>query len=135
MMGTFWSTELLVISSESNRTVMENNDPSKFKYFKVGDIVLDFEGSHWDKRKFRIASFFGEKYCPLCLAYFAGREECWATHSNLCVKDIILIGARRRPYERVPDPLLVKLIKTGNLEAKREFIIRSNRKKYAHRLT
>ena len=108
---------------------------SIFKYFREGDTVLDYEGSCWKNRKFRIARFFGERYSLMCLAYFAGREESWQTHSNLAVNDIILIGARRRPMERVATPILVKLIKTGNIEAKREFIIRSNLKKYKHRLT
>lgn len=114
---------------------MSNPDPNKFKYFREGDIVLDREGSCWRNRKFRLVRFFGEKYCPMCLGYFAGMEECWETHSNLCVNDIILVGARRRPMLKVSTPLLVKLIKAGNMEAKREFIIRSNVKKCKNRLT
>ena len=113
---------------------MENNDPSKFKYFRTGDIVLDREGSVWKNRRFTIASFFGERYSPMCLAYFTGREREWTTHSNLCVKDIILVGARHRPMSRVNQAVLVKLIKVGNIEAKREFIIRSNIQKYKARL-
>ena len=113
---------------------MNNPDPTKFKYFREGDIVLDYEGSCWRNRKFRIERLFGERYCPMCLGYFAGREKCWETHSNLCINNIVLVGARRRPMLKVPTPLLVKLIKTGNVEAKREFIIRSNVKKYKHRL-
>lgn len=114
---------------------MENNDPAKFKYFRVGDVVLDAEGSIWKNRKFRIESFFGELYCPMCLAYFVGREKCWQTHSNLCVRDLILIGARVRPMSRVRQSILIKLIKAGNVEAKREFIIRSNLAKYKTRLS
>lgn len=113
---------------------MENNDPSKFKYFRIGDIVLDREDSCWGNRRFTIASFFGERYCPMCLGYFTGREREWKTHSNLCVRDIILVGARVRPMARVNSTILVKLIKAGNVEAKREFIIRSNCKKYDYRL-
>ena len=109
---------------------MENNDASKFKYFRVGDVVLDCEGSVWKNRRFRIESFFGKAYCPMCLAYFVGREKCWNTHSNLCVNDLILIGARQRPMARVNQAILIKLIKTGNVEAKREFIMRSNLNKY-----
>lgn len=107
---------------------MDNNDPQKFKYFRIGDLVMDYEGSCWKRRIFRIASFFGEKYCPMCLAYFAGREECWNTHSNLCIKDIRLVGARRRPLSKVTQSVLITLMKHGNVEAKREFIIRSNSK-------
>lgn len=110
-------------------------DTSIFKYFREGDIVLDYEGSCWKNRKFRIARLFGQRYNPMCLAYFAGCEESWQTHSNLSVNNIILVGSGRRPMARIATPLLVKLIKAGNIEAKREFIIRSNVKKYKHRLS
>lgn len=113
---------------------MENKNPEKFRYFRTGDIVLDYRGSHWRNRKFRIASFFGERYCPMCSAYYAGREEEWDTHANLCVNDIVLVGARHRPMLKVSQPLLIKLIQKGNVEAKREFIIRSNVKKNQDRL-
>lgn len=113
---------------------MENNNPEIWKYYKVGDVILDCPSSIWGDRKFRIASFFGTKYCAMCLGYFYGKRECWKTHSNLPIEEIILIDAPRRPFRRTALPLLIKLMQKGNVEAKREFIMRSNNKKYAYRL-
>jgi len=113
---------------------MDNNDPEKFKYFRVGDIVLDDENSCWEDHKFTIASFFGEKYCPMCVGYFTGQERSWKTRSNLRVKVIILIDSLNRPFAKISKPVLIKLIQKGNLEAKREFIMRSNAVKYRSRI-
>lgn len=104
------------------------------RYFKQGDIVLNGEHSVWGSRRFTIERFFGVVNNPMCLAYFTGREKCWKTHSNLCVNDLILVGAASRPMARVNQSILLKLIKAGNIEARREFIMRSNCKKYKLKL-
>ena len=104
-----------------------NTDPKVWKYFKHGDIVKD--EYVWGDKLFEVHSFHGNWYCPLMSVYMCGKPK---TNGNMCNFDVRLtklITAPHRPLRKIPKKTLVKLMSRGNLEAKREFIMRINSKK------
>jgi len=106
----------------------ENIDPNVWKYFKKGDIIRDEDDSIWGNKLFEIYFFHGNDYLPLVSAYFVGKSK---TNVNMCNFDIRkskLIRALHRPLKKLKKSVLIMLIKKGNIEAKREFMIRLNTK-------
>lgn len=104
-----------------------NTDPKVWKYFKHGDIVKD--EYVWGNKLFEVHSFHGNWYCPLMSVYMCEKPK---TNGNMCnfdVRETKLITAPHRPFRKIPKKTLVKLMSRGNLEAKREFIMRINSKK------
>lgn len=104
-----------------------NTDPKVWKYFKHGDIVKD--EYVWGDKLFEAHSFHGNWYCPLMSVYMCGKPK---TNGNMCnfdVRETKLITAPHRPFRKIPKKTLVKLMSKGNVEAKREFIMRINSKK------
>lgn len=104
-----------------------NTDPKVWKYFKHGDIVKD--EYVWGDKLFEVHSFHGNWYCPLMSVYMCGKPK---TNRNMCnfdVRETKLITAPHRPFRKIPKKTLVKLMSKGNVEAKREFIMRINSKK------
>ena len=107
-----------------------NTDHKVWKYFKVGDIVRDGDDSVWGKTKFEIYGFHGNWYCPLLSAYIynkfypsGNKQKC-----NLDVREAKLINAPHRPFRNMKKVPLLKLMSKGNVEARREFLIRVNTK-------
>lgn len=108
----------------------DNDDPKVWKYFKRGDIVRDSDDSVWGKTKFEITSFHGNWYCPLLSANICGKfypsgnpQRC-----NLDVRFVKLINSPIRPFRKIPKKVLLNLLRKGNVEAKREFMMRLNTK-------
>lgn len=108
----------------------DNDNTNVWRYFKRGDIVRDSEDSTWGKTLFRITYFHGNWYCPMVSTEIVGKyypsgkpQRC-----NLDVRFIKLISTSKRPYKKLPKKVLIKMMNKGNLEAKREFMIRLNTK-------
>lgn len=108
----------------------ENTDHKVWKYFKVGDIVIDGDDSVWGKTKFEIYGFHGNSYCPLLSTYICNKfyisgnkQKC-----NLNVREAKLINAFHRPFRNMKKIPLLKLMSKGNVEARREFLMRVNTK-------
>lgn len=104
-----------------------NTDPKVWKYFRHGDIVKD--EYVWGNKLFKVHSFHGNWYCPLMSVYMCGKPK---TNGNMCNFDVRLtklITSPHRPFRKIPKKTLVKLMSKGNVEAKREFIMRINSKK------
>lgn len=107
---------------------MENTNPKIFKYFKVGDTIIDYPGSCWGEIKFTIRSFFGNDYLPLVHVHQLGKEETNRYMCNFNVRLIRLVGAPKRPLCKVERKTLISMMNRGVVEAKREFMIRLNTK-------
>lgn len=97
-------------------------------YFKVGDIIMDADYSVWGDKLFEISCFHGNEYSPLALVYFVGKPKTNANICNLRLREVKLISALKRPFEKINKKILINLMKKGNIEAKREFKIRINTK-------
>lgn len=108
----------------------DNDNPKVWKYFKRGDIVIDSPDSTWGNTKFVITFFHGNWYCPLLSVnicgkfYKSGRPE----RRNMYVPDVRLINATKRPFRKMKKIPLLKLMGKGNIEAKREVMMRINTK-------
>lgn len=96
-------------------------------YFKVGDIVRN--ESVWGKTLFLVHSLNGNKYQPILIVHFYGKP---LTNKNVCnfvLRDVKLMDSNTRPLMKIDKGVLVKLVSKGNVEAKRELIIRSRKNK------
>lgn len=94
-----------------------------WKYFRIGDIVINREiwGS---KRRFVIDKLYGNAYCPIIDVHPINSPK---TIGNTCLFSpsmTTLVNASRRPLSKLKKEALLKLMKRGNVEAKREFMIR-----------
>lgn len=106
----------------------ENTDPKIWKYFKYGDIVrCEYT---WGKKLFEVHSFHGNWYCPLMSVYMCGKPRTNGNMCNFLVSETKLITAPHRPFRKMTKRVLIKLMSKGNVEAKREFIMRTNSKKF-----
>ena len=103
-----------------------NTDSKVWKYFKHGDIVrCEFI---WGKILFEVHSFHGNWYCPLMTVHMFGKPKNNANMCNFDVRETKLITSPCRPFKKLPKKNIIKLMSKGNLEAKREFIMRKNSK-------
>ena len=94
--------------------------------FKKGDVVKC--PSIWgDKYKFTIVGLFGNDYSPMAVCHMNGKPE---TPSNICnidKRNLVLIGAIKRPMSKVMTSALERLAKRGIPEAIRELEIRKQK--------
>ena len=94
---------------------------SVFKYFKIGDYVINKEV--WGSRKkFVIDKMYGNAYCPILDVHPAYESK---TNSNTCLFTISmtkLVGASKRPLIKLKKDIVMKMMRNGNVEAKRELI-------------
>ena len=100
---------------------------SVFKYFKIGDYVIN-KGVWGTKKKFIIDKMYGNAYCPILDVHPAYESK---TNGNTCLFDIFmtkLVGARKRPLAKLKKEVVMKMMRKGNVEAKREFLIRAYNK-------
>lgn len=95
------------------------------RYFRSGDIVRNKE--IWGKKLFIIHGFGGNDYLPELYVHPLGEQPTVGNSCNWRVGDTKLIRSEKRPLRKIKNELLMKLLKKGNIEAKREFILR-NRK-------
>lgn len=98
-----------------------------FKYFKIGDYVINKEiwGS---KKKFVIDKMYGNAYCPIFDVHPAYESK---TNGNTCLFTVSmtkLVGASKRPFAKLKKDIVMKMMRRGNVEAKREFLIRAYNK-------
>ena len=99
-----------------------------WKYFKIGDIIRDADDSIWGNKLFEIYSFHGNAYLPLVSVHFVGKPK---TNGNMCnfdIRETKLIRAPHRPFKNLKKSALIMLMRKGNIEAKREFMMRLNTK-------
>lgn len=96
------------------------------KYFKVGDIVIN--PLIWGKRLFQIYKFTGNSYLSEACVHEYGKSKINSNECNFNISEIKLYDNNKRPLKKLKKDVLVKLIKKGNMEAKREFLIRLNKK-------
>lgn len=103
-------------------------DPVK-KYFKKGDIVVDFPGSIWGNKKFVVEGFHGNWYCPCASVLEFGKPDSNKYRCNFDTRNMRLVDAAKRPMKNLDKRVIAKMMKNGVVEAKREFLIRVNTKK------
>ncbi len=100
-------------------------DKGIHKYFKVGDIVRNEE--IWGNKLFIVDRLFGNSYQPLLMVHPCGQNKTPGNMCNFALSMTKLVNCPKRPLRKIPQSTLIKLLKNGNVEAKREFIMR-NRK-------
>ena len=94
-------------------------------YFKIGDVVKC--PAIWgETTTFTIVSFWGNEYCPMSVAQMNGKSDSIANKCNIDLRDLVLVGAMKRPMIRLPQAQLIKLMSKHVTEAKREFLIRKH---------
>lgn len=96
-----------------------------FRLFQVGDIVTWDEV--WGKQKFIVDKMTGNDYCPTLHVYFFGKPQNNKWRCNINAKRAQLVGSIKRPLKNLNQDFLMKLIRKGNKEAKRELIFRTNK--------
>lgn len=105
--------------------IIRNNDymASIWKHFKIGDIVIN--RSVWGSNKrFVIDKMYGNAYCPILDVHPIHVPK---TNGNTCLfnpNDTTLINAPKRPLSKLKKVVLLKMVRNGNVEAKRELLIR-----------
>ena len=105
---------------------MESN--TIWKYFKIGDIVK-YPEIWGDDKIFQVYKLSGNSYSPILNVYFYNKPK---TTSNLCnfdARKAKLYDSPRRPFRKLSLSNLVKIMNKGNVEAKREFLIRVQHKR------
>ena len=96
-------------------------------YIKIGDVVKDEENSIWGEKLFTVHYLHGNDYLPLASTTFYGKERSITNTVVFDVRQLKLIGAEKRPLQKLPKKTLIKIM-NKNIEAKREFMIRINNK-------
>lgn len=95
------------------------------KYFKKGDIVKNED--IWGDELFVIHGFGGNSYNPELYVHFYGKIHNVANTCNFSVKMTKLVDSEKRPLKKIDKKILIRMIKKGNEEAKRELIMRSRK--------
>lgn len=96
------------------------------KYFKIGDIVKC--EVIWGNQLFTVHGFGGNAYLPELYVHFYRKSQ---NITNTCNFDLLktkLVDSAKRPFKKINKRVLLNLVKKGNEEAKREFIMRSHNK-------
>lgn len=95
------------------------------RYFRPGDIVRNKEV--WGKKLFVIHGLGGNDYLPELYVHPLGEKPTVGNSCNWDARSAKLIQSTKRPLKKLKTELLIRLLKKGNIEARREFILR-NRK-------
>lgn len=93
-----------------------------WKYFKIGDIVQN--PGIWGKKLFQIYKFGGNSYQPEIYVHEYGKLKTIGNQCNFNVTMTKLYDAPKRPLKKIDRSVVIKLMNKGNVEAKREFLIR-----------
>lgn len=104
----------------------DKRDQNIWKYFKKGDIVRN--EYTWGNRLFVIDSFHGNWYLPEFNVHPLGKEWTCGNACNFPIYFTKLIDSPNRPFKKLKKDVLIKLMNKGNVEAKREFLMRIRRK-------
>jgi hypothetical protein len=94
----------------------------KYKYYKIGDIVRN--EMVWGDILFVIERFIGNDYAPEAVVHFRNKPLDNGHKCNFGIEEMKLVNSPNRPFKKLKIEVLRKILKTGNEEAKREFIIR-----------
>lgn len=100
---------------------------SIFKYFKKGDYVIN-KGVWGTKKKFVVDEMYGNAYCPILDVHPACESK---TNGNTCLFRVSmtkLVDAPKRPFAKLKKEVVMKMLRKGNVEAKRELLIRAYNK-------
>lgn len=95
---------------------------------RVGDIVQERE--LWGNKNFKVLSFHGNDYLLMATALEVGKEMRISNLCNLEVRRLKLISFSPRLLSRLSRKTLTKLVAHGNVEARREMLLRINTKTY-----
>jgi hypothetical protein len=95
---------------------------------KIGDIVLDMDGSSWGNTKFIIDDFCGCPNLRLAWSRQLNKPNMNKYHCNLIVKLVRVVDSVNRPMRNLNKVTLLKLVSRGIPEARREFTMRVNSK-------
>ena len=94
-----------------------------WKYFKVNDVVIN-EAVWGHNKKFIVDKMYGNTYCPIIEVHPISENK---TNGNTCLFSVDgtkLADCWKRPLKKLQKDRVIKLMKKGNVEAKREFLIR-----------
>ena len=94
-------------------------------YFKIGDIVKN--ESVWGDILFVIHGLHGNSYQALLSVHFRSKPINIKNTCNFKVTDTKLVNSYQRPFKNLSKDILLKVLAKGNIEAKRELIIRSRK--------
>ena len=97
---------------------------------KIGDIVLDMRGSYWGNTRFKIEQI--RKIGNLTLLWVRQLNKpimLTKYHCNLLAGEVRIVDSSVRPMQSVPNRVLLRMMKKGITEARREFTMRVNSKK------
>ena len=95
------------------------------KYFKKGDIVKNEE--IWGNQLFIVHGFGGNTYLPELYVHFYGKPENITNSCNFDLRMTKLVDSPKRPLRKIDKKIIIRMIKKGNEEAKRELIMRSRK--------
>lgn len=102
---------------------MLKNNKNIHKYFRVNDIVRCED--IWGKKLFIVDKLAGNWYLPELVVHPYGLRKSTGNTCNFDVRDTKLIMTNKRPFKKLKKSVLIKLIKKGNIDAIREFILRN----------
>lgn len=97
------------------------NKQSYHGYYKKGDVVKDKEV--WGDELFLVEDFGGNAYLPVLHVRFINKKR----EMSLPTQTTTLINSGNRPLKKMKTRILIKMLKKGIEEAKREFIIRNTK--------
>lgn len=99
-------------------------DKHVHKYFKTGDIVKC--EAIWGDQLFIVHGFGGNAYLPELYVHFYGKPQ---TISNTCNFDLrmakLVDSLKKRPFKKLDNEIILKMLKKDNKEAKRELMMRN----------
>lgn len=100
-------------------------DKHVHKYFKIGDIVKC--EVIWGNQLFTIHGFGGNAYLPELYVHFYGKPQTINNTCNFDLRTTKLVDSNERPLKKIDKKVIIRMIKKGNEEAKRELIMRSRK--------
>lgn len=100
---------------------------------KQGDIVLDMTGSPWGNTRFLVDEIRRMGNLTLLWARQLNKPNLNKYHCNLLAGEVRIVDSTKRPMESVPNRVLIRMMKKGIEEARREFTMRVNGKNLKRR--
>lgn len=95
------------------------------KYFKIGDIVKC--EVIWGNQLFIVHGFGGNAYLPELYVHFYGKPQTISNTCNFDLRITKLVDSNKRLLKKIDKKIIVRMIRRGNEEAKRELIMRSRK--------
>lgn len=96
-----------------------------WKHFKVGDIVKC--PAIWGNKLFQVYRLSGNEYLPELNVIEYRKLNSNSNKCNFNVRDVKLYDCPKRPFIKLNKSSLIRVMNKGNVEAKREFLIRVQR--------